>query len=141
VNQLQRDLIDINQDCVKEVLKITPENIFALGQAFGQTNYGINNKKTVFKPNAVYSDQILQLRLKILSKLEEIEGNTSSQWRLQEWFSFAFRFWEFTKTFNGIIDYSSLAQKREDGLLLAHIEEITEKQLEHPLEISILPNI
>jgi len=60
VSSLQRELIDINQtQTVNKLLKICPENIFALGQAFGQNNYGPDDNKTVYKSNAAYSEQVL----------------------------------------------------------------------------------
>jgi len=49
---------------------------------------------------------------------------------MREWFDFAFKFWEFSKTFDGINNYSTLAEKREDVVLLKKLQELVEVHLE-----------
>jgi len=48
---------------------------------------------------------------------------------LKEWFEFANRFWDFSKHFEGIRNYSTLAEKREDLVLLKKLESLVETHL------------
>ena len=62
----------------------------------------------MYTSSEAYSEQIAGLRLRILDKLEDIQSSRSSQYTIREWFDFAYKFWEFTKSFSSIIEYQNL---------------------------------
>lgn len=93
-------------------------------------NFGPSNleKKTVNKPSLIFSQQILPLKNKILSKFGEIEQTNSTKFTISEWLNFAKTFWLFSGNFEGLKEYQTLSQKREDQIAQAIIEEIVNRE-------------
>lgn len=72
--------------------------------AFNMENFGPRNydQKTVNKPSVVFSNQILPLKNKILSKFDEIDKEFSTKFNFNEWIQFANTFWQFSGNFEGL---------------------------------------
>ena len=54
----------------------------------------------------------------------------STRISINEWFDWASRFWEFSKSLNHLIDFRNLSEKREDLLVIKFIDELVDRHLE-----------
>lgn len=66
-------------------LKITKDNIYHLTFAFNMENFG-PQKNYVNKPSPFFTNQIIPLRERILSKFNDITNEKTTRYSINEWF-------------------------------------------------------